>query len=265
MKKIKIGISFVLLILACLIIKNGLVLINYLSALILHELAHLWVATKRGYKLKMIKLDMFGMSVDLGEKVDDKDLFSINLAGPLFNLLLCVLCLASYWIFPKAYFYLNNFCLANLILAMFNLLPIYPLDGGKMFKGMFKSSKAHKTFDTVVRIVLIVLFGVVFCVSLKYKPNWFCLLFIAFLVVSFSKKQPNFSLFKNNSKKQFEKVVMLKIDKTETLFNALKKINNRHFTIFYFKTSKYNFVDEDLLINLATRFPLTSRIGEIVE
>ncbi|MBQ8615437.1 MAG: hypothetical protein IJ415_02605, partial [Clostridia bacterium] len=133
MKKFKIGPSFFLLIVVCIMTKNIVLMLNYLLALFLHEIAHLWVAGKRGYSLRTIKLDMFGLAVDLNEKVDDKDQFAINIAGPVCNLFVCVLCLATYWLIPTSYIYLNTFCFSNLILAIFNLLPVYPLDGGKIF------------------------------------------------------------------------------------------------------------------------------------
>lgn len=251
-----------LLILACLIIKNGLILINYFSALVLHELAHLFVATKRGYKLKLIKLDMFGMSVNLDEQIDDRDSFAINIAGPLFNLLLCVVCLACYWLFPISYTYLNTFCFANLTLAMFNLLPIYPLDGGKVFKGIIRNDKGYKIFDRVVRIVFICLFALLFIFSCKHSPNWFCLVFIVFLFSSIQKSAPTLSIFKNLTRKHFEKVVMLKVDENESLFALIKKIKHGHYTIFYLPKSQKSF-DEDSLLELATKFPLTTTLKQI--
>ena len=141
MKKFKLGISFLLLILICFITGNVELIINYILALTLHELAHLFVAVKSGYSLKLIKLDMFGLSIDLNEMIDDRDNFKINIAGPVCNLLMVVCCMAFYWLIPTSYFYLNTFCFANLILAIFNLLPVYPLDGGKIFRGIIKNDK----------------------------------------------------------------------------------------------------------------------------
>ena len=129
MKKIKIGASFLLIIFVSLLCGQVVLILNYFLALSLHELAHMWVAVKNGYSLKLIKLDIFGLSIELNEIIDDKDGFRINVAGPVCNLLLCLLCLAFYWLVPTSDFYLNTFCFCNLILAIFNLLPVYPLDG----------------------------------------------------------------------------------------------------------------------------------------
>ena len=125
MKKIKIGISFFLLTLVAFSCGKINLILNYFFALILHELAHLLVAVKSGYTLKRIKLDMFGLLVELNETIDEKDGFKINIAGPIFNLMLCVVCMALYWLIPVSYFYLNTFCFCNLILAIFILKPSF--------------------------------------------------------------------------------------------------------------------------------------------
>ena len=123
---------------------------NYLLAIFLHEIAHLLVAERKGYSLKQIKLDAFGLAVDLNEKIDNEDQFVINIAGPICNLLLCILCLATYWLFPISFCFLNTFCFCNLVLAIFNLIPVYPLDGGKIFCGIIKSEKVYKILDSFI-------------------------------------------------------------------------------------------------------------------
>lgn len=262
MKKIKIGPSFFLLITVCLLTKNLLLVTNYLLALFMHELAHLWVAGKRGYSLKRIKLDMFGLAVDLNEKIDDKDQFSINIAGPVCNLLLCVLCLATYWLIPISYIYLNTFCFANLILALFNLLPVYPLDGGKIFRGIVKSDKAYCVLDKIIRFSLASLSICAFIVSCFNFPNLLLLALALFFITSKADKTPTMSIFKYRQNKHFDKVVILKVEVTETLFNLLKQIKSHHYTIFYVpKLNKY--FDEDMVIDLSLKNSLITQILDL--
>ena len=138
MKKIKVQISFILLIILMLINNKIGLLFNYFSALILHELAHLLVARRKGYKLKHLDVSIFGVAMKLSDCIEQEDDFAINIAGPMCNLCLCLLCLAMFWLFPKSFYVFNNFCLSNFALAIFNLLPIYPLDGGKIFASIFE-------------------------------------------------------------------------------------------------------------------------------
>lgn len=262
MKKFKVGPSFFLLIIVCLLTKNLVLMFNYMLALFLHEMAHLWVAEKRGYTLKAIKLDMFGLAVDLNEKIDDKDQFSINLAGPVFNLLLCLVCLATYWLVPTSYVYLNIFCFANLMLAIFNLLPVYPLDGGKIFRGIIKSDKAYKILDCVIRCLLAILSICAFVVSCFNLPNLLLLALGVFFITSKVDKTPTMSIFKYRKNKHFDKVVILKVEETETLFSLIKQIKSHHYTIFYVpKLNKY--FDEDLIVDLSLKNALTTPLKEL--
>lgn len=262
MKKIKLGLSLILLILFGIVTNKFELIVNYMLALFLHELAHLFVAIKSGYSLKQIKLDMFGMCVELNEKIDDKDSFKINIAGPVFNLLLCVLCVAFYWLVPNSFYYLNTFCFCNLILAIFNLLPVYPLDGGKIFRGMIKSDKNYKTMDRVIRFTLAILFICAFVVSCFNIPNFLLLILSLFFIMSKAKQTPTMSIFKHRQNKHFDKVVIIKVEETETLFRLIKQIKSNHYTIFYVpKLQKY--FDEDSVIDLSLKHNLTATLKEI--
>ncbi len=264
MKKFKVSISFLLLVLLCIITQKFLLLINYVLALLLHELAHLFVAVKRGYTLKNFKLSLFGVAVELNEKIDDKDSFCINIAGPIFNLFLSLVCVATYWLIPKSYLILNTFCVANLTLAVFNLLPIYPLDGGKIFS----SFVSPKTFKFAEKIVC---YGVSICLIFTFiftsinQPNWFLLLFAIFFLTAKKDKESEMSLFKYSKNKKIEKVVLLKTNGEETLFDLLKKIQTRKYTIFYFNKTKPQYIDEDKIIELATIYPLKYKIYKILD
>ena len=70
------------------------------------------------------------------------------------------------------------------------------------------------------------------------------------------------SIFKYRQNKHFDKVVILKVEETETLFNLIKQIKSHHYTIFYVpKLNKY--FDEDFVIELSLKHPLTTCVSEI--
>lgn len=262
MKKFKIGISFLFLVLICVITQKFLLLINYILALILHELAHLFVAIKRGYSLKNFKLSLFGIAVDLNEKIDDKDSFAINISGPILNLFLCLVCVALYWLIPQSFLILNTFCIANLTLAVFNLLPIYPLDGGKIFASMV-SNKSYKIAEKFIRYAISISLILIFIFTLNKETNWFLILFAVFFLLTNNNHENKMTLFKYSHNKTIEKVVLLKITGEESLFELLKKIQTRKYTIFYFNKTKPQYIDEDQIIDISTQFPLITKLNEI--
>lgn len=263
MKKLKCGVSFVLLVIVCVLTQKILLLINYILALLLHELAHVFVAAKYGYNLKEFKINVFGISVELDEKIEDKDSFAINIAGPLFNLFLAILCMAFYWLVPVSFKYLNIFCVSNLTLAVFNLLPIYPLDGGKIFKSLIQNTKIYNKLNKIIKIFLVFLTFSLFLLSTKHQTNWLFLVLTIFFLLP-NKSETNMSVFKFSKHKKFEKVVILKAGKDETLFNLLKKIKSNVYTIFYINSTRIKCLDEDLIIDFSTKYPLTTKIKEII-
>lgn len=108
-------------------------LLSYLAAILLHELAHAAYARKRGYVLGELKLMPYGAAL-IGEFEDapSADEWRIAAVGPLASLTLAALTAAVWWQVPALYAYTPDFALANLSLGLTNLLPVYPLDGGRI-------------------------------------------------------------------------------------------------------------------------------------
>jgi len=264
MKKFRVGISFVLLVVLSIITKNFILLANYNLALYLHEMGHVIVANKRGYTLKILNLDMFGMSVKLNEEVDDRDSFAVNIAGPVVNLLISLVCLAMYTIVPSSVKYLSVFCYCNIVLAIFNLIPIYPLDGGKIFKNSIKSKKVYKILDFLVRFVFVVI-SLIFIFVMKSPKIVLLLPIILFFLFTSKKTSSNFTLFKNKKTKSHEGVDIVKIDGNMRIFEVVKMINKKKFLIFYCKDVKNHYFDEDMLIDIAKIYPIDAEIKDVIK
>lgn len=115
-------------------------LLLFVSVLV-HELAHSFVARARGLKVQGITLFIFGGVSNLGgEAASAKDEFAIALVGPLTSLALS----GAFWGLTQVagdpdaplaavLFYLS---FINLMLAGFNLLPGFPLDGGRVLRSI---------------------------------------------------------------------------------------------------------------------------------
>src|SRR3989344_6027201 len=113
-------------------------LLLFLSV-ILHELSHSLVAKAKKIKVESITLFFFGgvASID-DENLKPSTEFLMSIAGPLFSLFLFVIFYLIYSLNGNIFWTAIMFYLyqLNLILAIFNLVPGYPLDGGRAFRAI---------------------------------------------------------------------------------------------------------------------------------
>lgn len=128
---------------------NGLIFCAILTASILfHEYAHVWMAQRQGVYTSKVVLMGFGAAAMVNQ--DDlirshiKEL-KIAAAGPVASAVLFLLFLALFLIMGlfKAYTVVPILCnliifagVMNLLLAVFNILPLYPSDGGRILNAI---------------------------------------------------------------------------------------------------------------------------------
>jgi Zn-dependent protease len=115
----------------------------FLSVLI-HELTHSYIAKKEGIEVKEITLFIFGgVSQLTKEPEDSKKELKIAIGGPLCSFVLALI----FWILLQATLpwprltlltgLLRYLALINLSLAIFNLIPGFPLDGGRVLRALY--------------------------------------------------------------------------------------------------------------------------------
>jgi Zn-dependent protease len=123
------------------------------SSVLAHELAHAFMARWRGVSVLGITLFIFGGVAQIADEPDTPVTeFLIAIVGPLISLVLAIMA-GGVWIWVRALESLGGFAgtplqfgwryidlvvfylaQANLILALFNLLPGFPLDGGRVLR-----------------------------------------------------------------------------------------------------------------------------------
>ena len=108
------------------------------GSVLLHELGHSLVAQSQGIKVSSIKLFLFGgvASIERESKTPG-GAFKVAAAGPAVSIVLCVLLTllsGSSLLPPVGIGLVREVAQVNLVLALFNLLPGLPLDGGQIFK-----------------------------------------------------------------------------------------------------------------------------------
>lgn len=176
--KLKVKPSFWAFIAAAVLFRQGFFALNYAFAVVLHELAHYFAASKLFYHCKEIQVSIFG-AVLYGDfqDVTARDRIKIALAGPLCNVALATVCLALWWMLPESYYYTESFFTANVSMACVNMLPCYPLDGGRTLTGILEGKFGDKSVKIAQKITValsLALFAV-FVYSLITGSNLFSL------------------------------------------------------------------------------------------
>ncbi len=164
MAKLKIVINPLSIIALFLFIYFGWIgeVLFYVIALVIHEYAHYYVAKRLGYNLNYITFSPFGASLS-GSKNFFKlrDEIKIALAGPLVNLFLAIVFVALWWIFPATYTLSYSFVLSNASLFIFNMLPLFPLDAGRIVLALIHSRRNFAKIYKLYRVNSIVV-GIIF-------------------------------------------------------------------------------------------------------
>jgi Zn-dependent protease/CBS domain-containing protein len=117
--------------------------ILFFASLVGHELAHAWMARALGIEVEGITLFVFGgMARTRSEAPRPRDEFLIAVVGPLASLTLGAACYAvaitadqRLW-HPAVFGVAGHIAFLNFALGVFNLLPGFPLDGGRILRSL---------------------------------------------------------------------------------------------------------------------------------
>jgi len=172
-----LGLAFVLAIFTCVV---------------LHEFGHALVARRFGIKTPDITLLPIGGVARL-ERIpeDPKQEFLIAIAGPLVNVVIALILLAGLLLTggfnlltnPDQSWFGGGFwvslLLVNIFLVVFNLIPAFPMDGGRVLRAILATNMSHvRATEIAANIgqVIAICFGVI-----GLFTNWF-LIFIALFI-----------------------------------------------------------------------------------
>ncbi|PSQ32311.1 metalloprotease [Halobacteriales archaeon SW_10_68_16] len=126
--------------------------VGLFAGVVLHELGHSVVAMRFGYTIESITLWLFGGIANLEEMPEDwrQELY-IAVAGPVVSVLLGVAFYVAFLAVPPAHslgldaarFILGYLALMNVALAAFNMLPGFPMDGGRVLRALLARSRPY--------------------------------------------------------------------------------------------------------------------------
>lgn len=122
--------------------------IGLFLGVLLHEFGHSLVAMRYGYQIESITLWLFGGVARFTDIPEDwRQELSIAVAGPVVSVLIGVVSYAVFVALPDAQaaakFVFGYLALTNVALAVFNMLPGFPMDGGRVLRALLARTRPH--------------------------------------------------------------------------------------------------------------------------
>ena len=192
-------------------------LLIFVVVILIHELAHCYVSTYYDIGISEIKFFIFGGVARFQEHIEEnsKQEIIIASAGPITNfvLIFITLLIMDKFHIEKGHM-IQLFLTANMVVGLFNLIPVLPLDGGRVARGILGNYLGIKRATyMVVRLgycICILLFVIGIYASLVYN--------IEYIFISFLSAYIFFSNKKEKEKIDFMSVKKIVLNK-KTLFN----------------------------------------------
>lgn len=167
----------------------------------LHELGHLLAGILLKMKVKKISVMPAGFSIefaltetDYNRKILNSNILEIKkiivaVAGPSVNLIIIIITS----ILGKKGEFTNNIIYSNFLILIFNLLPIYPLDGGRILNSvicLIKKRKYGIIYTNRISNITLFLISFLFSILIYYYQNWaiiFILIYLWYIVLKQNK------------------------------------------------------------------------------
>ncbi|MBQ8382858.1 MAG: site-2 protease family protein [Clostridia bacterium] len=164
----------------CLLFSHDMTLAAVCSAVLIHELTHLTVLWLAGGSATSLTVTPMGLSIERSGLLSHWGEILLSLSAPLANLLLAAL---------YAYLRLDSCTVeVNLGFGLLNLLPIYPLDGGKALMALLsirlERDKTEKIVSCISILVLLIFWLFAVAVALVLNGGLSMLLLSAGLFIS---------------------------------------------------------------------------------
>lgn len=175
--------------------------IIFLIFVIFHELAHLIWGLVIGGRPKCIYLNPLGISLEFYSYGKDKSYnkLILFLIGPLINLLFAII----FWKFNLFMKYNQKIIYTNLALAFFNLLPIIPLDGGKILLEiikLFSNSDFASKFIMIFSKFFLIITTLGYSILILKMKNIFVLIVLVYLWILYLREEKKYELYERVKK-----------------------------------------------------------------
>ena len=235
-KKIFIHKSFILMPFAVLLSGLAGFYFKMIIFALLHEAAHGSVALIFGNKTEKIYISPYGCELRLACASPSREAL-ILISGPIFSLMLAAVG------FFLGY---SDFFRANALLFALNILPSYPLDGGKILKIVLWRLWGVWRGNRILRKISYTVAACLFCAAVPLRSVWLSV--IGFLIFRRTKSLKGTPFYRK--RKSPAPVKAFYADEPITVLDALRLFSPYYYTCVLVK-NKNKFMTEREIIDVA--------------
>ena len=199
--RFKIDLKLFLIIIIFLLTKQIQIYMLMMIFVLLHELGHLLAGIFLKMKPEKLEIIPVGVTInfkipteDINRKIGKTNLFELKkilvaIAGPLTNLIIIAIVINI----PIEITRQLEIIYANIFIFLFNMIPIYPLDGGRIVKGLIEIARGKRKancYSKNISIVFSILLTIFAIISLYFNFNVaiiFIIIYIWILVLKENK------------------------------------------------------------------------------
>ncbi|MFA2564778.1 MULTISPECIES: stage IV sporulation intramembrane metalloprotease SpoIVFB [Bacillus] len=253
-------------------------LILLFCIVLIHELGHAFAAAHYNWRIKKIQLLPFGGVAELEEHGNKslKEELVVVIAGPIQHIWMMVvgyIVFEAGWLGADLYYF---FIWNNIIILAFNLLPIWPLDGGKVLFNVLSYRFPYLQAHEKMMKLSCVFFSVILVWQLLWNSNnimmWVLLIFLAVsLYQEWKQRQYSFMRFLleryYGNKRGIEKIAPIEVQSEDHLYKIFTKFRRgyKHSIIVHGKYKEHYTLDEnELLYAYFTEKRTTSSVEELI-
>jgi len=230
LNKIYLHPIFIITLLIFILIGRFRFIIYFMMLIIVHELGHIFMSLIFKWKIDKIIILPFGGLTKYNEIINRPliEEFLVSISGIILQFV--------FYILINNYIDYKYFTLVNYFIIIFNLIPVYPLDGSKILNVLFNKLTNFK--NSILLTVIVSYLCIIFLSLVLFNTNKLLFLMYIFLFIEVNKyykdKDMIFNKFLlerylNNLKFKKEKVIN-NINKMKKDYKHLFYINNSYMT-----------------------------------
>ena len=180
--KIRIDLKIIIFLILFYLTNQIRIYLIILFFFIIHELGHLFTGLALKLKPENIEIMPYGLSVklktnpeDVNKKIGKGNILEVKkiiiaLAGPIVSFILSII----FFNIDPIFITKQDAVYSNILILLFNLIPLYPLDGGRIIKGILHikyGNKFSKKFVYIMSNMIMIILSFIFSIAVFYFQN----------------------------------------------------------------------------------------------